>query len=285
MKASIIVITYNEEKNIKDCLESLTKQDHPDYEILVVDASEDKTAEIASTFKTVKVIKAKRKGFGIQRNIGIKLSQGDSIAFTDADCTAPKNWLATAITSLEKHGAAGIGGNAYPPPNSLKIGVLIACLGYPAGGATGLDPDKDPLSTCNAIFLKTALQDVNGFNEQLTHGGEDTDLCQRLNTHGHKTIIDPNLFVYHKTRDFKEFLNWSERRGRAKYHLTKSPTQLLMPLTLFAYPFTSKYRKAFTSRKELGLNLKDITLTVPALFFLRQLYMTKGWLQEASQSR
>ena len=56
---SIVVITYNEEKNISGCLSSLLKVDYPKnkYEILVIDASTDKTFDIASKFKNVKVIK------------------------------------------------------------------------------------------------------------------------------------------------------------------------------------------------------------------------------------
>ena len=285
MKASIVVITYNEEVNIKSCLESLTQQDYSDYELLVIDASTDRTAEIASSFKNANVIKTPQKGFGLQRNIGIQLSQGDYIAFTDADCIAPQNWLSNAISSLNHHQAAGVGGNAYPPLDSPKIGIIIACLGYPAGGAVGLDPVKDPLSTCNAVFLTSALKQVNGFNEQLIYGGEDTDLCKKLNSSGYKTFIDPTLFVYHKTRDPKEFLNWNIRRGKAKYHLNKSPLQILMPLAVFVYPFTRKYRKVVSKRSALGLTLKDILITLPCFFFLRQLYLTKGWIQEFNRSR
>jgi glycosyltransferase involved in cell wall biosynthesis len=50
---SVVVITYNEEKNIDDCLKSLINQDYPKeaYEIIVVDVSNDKTAELASKYE------------------------------------------------------------------------------------------------------------------------------------------------------------------------------------------------------------------------------------------
>src|SRR3989344_331445 len=280
-KASIVVITYNEEKNITDCLSALTSQDYGNYDILIIDASTDSTSQRAALFPNVKVIKSKRKGYGIQRNLGIRLSQGDIIAFTDADCMPPPDWLSKGISSLEQHHVAGLGGNAYPPEDAPLIGKAIAALGYPAGGSVGLNPKKDPLSTCNAFFKKTALTEINGFNETMIYGGEDTDLCKRLKEKGHKIVIDPTVFIYHKTRTFSEFLHWNIRRGRAKYHLEKNLKQLLMPFTIFIYPFTSKYRKLIKKRKELQINWFTLLLLIPLLFFLRQLFMTLGWIKEA----
>ena len=63
--ASIIIPTYNEEKDISKCLESLENQAFKDFEIIVVDdGSTDKTREIVRKFKKVKLIKGKHKGPG-----------------------------------------------------------------------------------------------------------------------------------------------------------------------------------------------------------------------------
>src|SRR3989338_11199859 len=220
---SVVVITYNEEKNIENCLNSLVNQDYPKelYEIIVVDASDDRTAEIVSRFKNVKVHKAKERGFATQRNLGIKLAVNELIASTDADCIAPQDWLSKLVASLKSSNVSGVGGSAFPPPDSDYIGLCIACLGFPAGGALGLTR-KDPISIGNSIFYKKVLEDVNGFNPEMKYGVEDTDLTKRLKKKGYKIIIEPDLFVYHKTRNFKEFLSWCFRRGKAKFHLSKS---------------------------------------------------------------
>ena len=69
---SIIIATYNEEKNIKTLLESCSDQNYKDLEILVVDSTRttDKTSHIAKNFG-VKVYKfgAERS---VQRNYGVK---------------------------------------------------------------------------------------------------------------------------------------------------------------------------------------------------------------------
>jgi glycosyltransferase involved in cell wall biosynthesis len=78
---SSIVITYNEEKNIRECLQSLKWTD----EIIVVDsASSDKTAEIASEF-TNKILRADKGTYGEKKNTGIENASGDWILWIDAD--------------------------------------------------------------------------------------------------------------------------------------------------------------------------------------------------------
>jgi hypothetical protein len=50
-KASVVVCAYQAESTIEECLQSLAKLNHPDYEILVVDdGSTDATAELASSY-------------------------------------------------------------------------------------------------------------------------------------------------------------------------------------------------------------------------------------------
>lgn len=78
---SALVITYNEEKKINDCLESLKWVD----EIIVVDAfSNDRTAEIARKY-TPKVYQRPWPGFGAQKNFGIYHASSDWILIVDAD--------------------------------------------------------------------------------------------------------------------------------------------------------------------------------------------------------
>lgn len=81
MKLSVIVITYNEELNISDCLESVKWAD----EIIVIDSkSIDKTTEIASKF-TQNIIIVDNIPYGEKRNIGIEKSSGEWIFWLDAD--------------------------------------------------------------------------------------------------------------------------------------------------------------------------------------------------------
>ena len=154
---SIIIITKNEEKNIADCLESLHEIDYDkhNYEIIVCDSSNDKTPDVVKNFPDVTLFRVEKQSYGAARNMGISKAKYDYIAFIDADCTAPKGWLAILANSID--GFAGVGGCAYPPKNASYVGKCIACLGYPAGGALGTEILDGTISTCNALFEKSAL--------------------------------------------------------------------------------------------------------------------------------
>ncbi|MBF4484196.1 glycosyltransferase family 2 protein [Flavobacterium sp. CSZ] len=77
-----LVITYNEEQNIKAVLDNLAFAD----EIIVVDSfSSDTTFEIASSFKNVKVAQRIFDNFASQRNYALSLATNSWIIFIDAD--------------------------------------------------------------------------------------------------------------------------------------------------------------------------------------------------------
>jgi ADP-heptose:LPS heptosyltransferase len=79
---SALIITYNEEHNIKHVLEDLNFAD----EILVIDSfSTDKTVQIAESFRNVKVTQHAFENYAIQRNFAISLAKGEWILFIDAD--------------------------------------------------------------------------------------------------------------------------------------------------------------------------------------------------------
>ncbi|WP_312195749.1 glycosyltransferase family 2 protein [Epilithonimonas vandammei] len=81
-KISGLIITFNEEKNMREVLECFDFCD----EIIVVDSfSTDKTIEIASTFPKVKTIQNKFEDFTKQRNIALDAAKNDWVLFLDGD--------------------------------------------------------------------------------------------------------------------------------------------------------------------------------------------------------
>lgn len=223
---SIIVITYNEEKHIRPCLDSILSIDYPEgkYEIIIVDSGRDKTAEIVKGYSKVKLIRSNEKNFALSRNIGVRGSQNEVIAFTDADCVVPPNWLKILVRSLDSERIGGVGGNAFPPEESSRLGRWIACLGLPAGGSIGLDANiketergVNSLSTCNVIYRKSALEEVGGFDEALKWGEEDTEIAERIRKRGYFLKYEPASYVYHRTWEgFRDFIAWNLRRGLAQ---------------------------------------------------------------------
>lgn len=90
LKISIIIPSYNEEKNISRCLDSVMNQTFSDFEVLCVDdGSNDKTFDIIKNYseKDSRIIPLKNpdKGVSSARNFGIENAKGDYIGFVDSD--------------------------------------------------------------------------------------------------------------------------------------------------------------------------------------------------------
>lgn len=81
-KISGLIITYNEEKNIRAVLECFDFCD----EIIVVDSfSTDKTVEIANQNPKVRIIQNKFEDFTKQRNLALEHAKNDWVLFLDGD--------------------------------------------------------------------------------------------------------------------------------------------------------------------------------------------------------
>lgn len=96
MKFSIVIPTYNEENDIAATLDCLVALDWPNYEILVVDDSNDRTPEIVSNYanRGVSLIRpAKREGRCGARNLGILESSGQVVVILNADVHLPPDFL------------------------------------------------------------------------------------------------------------------------------------------------------------------------------------------------
>ncbi|NTV01004.1 MAG: glycosyltransferase family 2 protein, partial [Methanoregulaceae archaeon] len=92
---SVVIPSYNEEKNIAACLKSLSDQTigRDEYEIIVVDGnSKDRTREIAAEYADMVFIQTSRK-VGGARNDGARKAKGEILATTDADSIIPRDWL------------------------------------------------------------------------------------------------------------------------------------------------------------------------------------------------
>ncbi|MCK5283798.1 MAG: glycosyltransferase family 2 protein [Nanoarchaeota archaeon] len=112
---SIVIITLNEEKNIKNLLRDLTKQTYKDFEVIIVDSNSiDNTNKAALSFKKkfpkFELIVLKKKGVSLGRNTGANKAKGEYIFFFDADINFEKDFLEKSVEQLRKKrlDAAGV---------------------------------------------------------------------------------------------------------------------------------------------------------------------------------
>jgi len=94
MKVSVVIPVYNEEKYIKNCLDSLMNQREKPDEIIVVDNNcTDNTVEIVKKYKSVKIIKEITQGMTPARNAGFNQAEYEIIAKCDADSILHPYWI------------------------------------------------------------------------------------------------------------------------------------------------------------------------------------------------
>lgn len=277
---SVIVITRNEERNIRECLDSLVALDYPDYEIIVVDASTDSTPRIAEEYPAVRVLHS-AAGFARQKNAGLAAARHDIVAFTDADCIVPPGWLGVAVSALREGRAAGVGGDAFPPPGTGFFGRCVAAVGHPAGGSVGFDANVDVtapegiefIAGCNGVFRRAALQEVGGFSPAFERGGEDVDLSRRLRAAGYVLAYAPGAHLHHKPHvPFAAYARWNVGVGVTKYSLRRpSLARLVLAPSFPLWPalLAVGWVWLVVSRPAAGL----VVLAVAWLAFLGFLYV------------
>ena len=112
---SVVVPARNEEKNIRNCINSILNSNYPKekYEIIIVnDRSTDNTLqvinELANANPNIKIcnIKSETEKRNLQGKpgaikVGIDAAAGEIIMMTDADCTVNENWILTVANSFE----------------------------------------------------------------------------------------------------------------------------------------------------------------------------------------
>lgn len=107
LAVSIIIATYNAEKFLGGCLNSITSQSFKNFEVIVVDGgSSDKTVEIirehASNF-SLKWVSERDEGIYDAWNKGIEISTGEWITFVGSDDIMQANWLDCMLGVAERN--------------------------------------------------------------------------------------------------------------------------------------------------------------------------------------
>lgn len=220
MDISVVVLTYNEENNIKACLDSLLTQEFKmgQWEVMVVDGgSQDNTVKIVQGMQKVsdpiRLISNEKKLIAAGRNLGLRESRYAFVAFTDADCVVPKNWLEKLAQefkrlSLIDNKIAGVGGANVPFDDKSKfsqaLGIYLDSFLGSFNSVQGRNFNQvknvESLACLNVLYKKDLLIDLGMFDEKLKNIGEDADLNLRLKEKGCSLYFIPNLSVLHKLR-------------------------------------------------------------------------------------
>lgn len=199
---SIIVPSYNASRTLERALRSIALQTYSNYEIVIVDdGSTDNTIGMVSKFSEefdsiqVRYITQSNSGPSSARNNGVQNTQGDFIAFLDADDEWHKNKLEMQIKIIKDKGL-----------NFLGSGYQYDSFDY--GNTDKADMRtysfnslllKNRFATSGVVIRKIFFLELKGFDENLKYS-EDYDLWLRgALMFDLDTIESPRLIKRHRS--------------------------------------------------------------------------------------
>ena len=103
---SVIIPTFNRASLLRKAIESVLSQTYQDFQLIIIDdGSEDDTSYVVSGFKEsrIKYIRKDRGGVASARNLGIKESVGEFLAFLDSDDWWDKEKLFIQLGEMQKN--------------------------------------------------------------------------------------------------------------------------------------------------------------------------------------
>ncbi|MFA4888694.1 MAG: glycosyltransferase [Candidatus Omnitrophota bacterium] len=207
-KITVIIPIYNSEKTIEECLNHLFSVKYSNFDVVVVnDVSTDSSIGIIEKFPCKIVNLIETRGPGFARDKGLEFAEGEIVAFLDADCLVPEDWLLKINAKMVPE-IIGIGGK-YDLPNNFNWFYKIFLTFWDLKNILYKKAGKIlTFSGGNCAFWKTALLRRRKKKELAfcngIAGGEDTIMCCELSKLG-KLIYDPGLRVIHiKKCSFRE---------------------------------------------------------------------------------
>ncbi len=204
-RVSVVVPSRDRAGQIMACVPTILANSEL-YELLVIDQSSDASTEEALkpfAHPKLRYVHSDQRGVTNGRNLGMELSRGDAIAFTDDDCRVPPDWVAQIATLFEND-----------PDASVICGRVLIPAEHGDGFTTSFEPvvrdwqgkyppvDRDWGITANFALRKEVLQHIGPFDPVLGAGaplrsGGEPDFIFRALKAGMKVVNAKEVVVSH----------------------------------------------------------------------------------------
>lgn len=221
---SIIIVNWNANGHLINCLNSLSKFKRSGWEIIVIDnaSTDGSPEEVETQFPQVKLIENKENlGFAKGNNIGIRASTGRYVCLINSDVIVLDGCIEKLIEFMDKNPSVGVAGpRILNPDRSLQV----SCLHFPSLwnnlcqvlGFNKLFPKSvffsepfmkywahdeirkvDSLSGCFWMVRRKAMDEVGLLDEDFFFYGEDIDWCRRFHNAGWDVVFYPGAEAIH----------------------------------------------------------------------------------------
>ncbi len=214
---AVIVVNWNRRELLRQCLESLARQEGAGFEVVVVDnGSDDGSPEmVAGEFLSggrlvLRLIRNQANlGFCTANNQGFAATRAGFVALLNNDAEADSGWLAALRRCFDGRPEIGMAASkilVYEEPRRIdKAGHLMYPDGQNRGRGSGewdvgqYDRVEETLwpDGCAAMYRKSMLDEIGGFDEDFFAYGDDAELGLRARIAGWGCLYAPDAVVRH----------------------------------------------------------------------------------------
>ncbi len=308
MKLSIIIVNYNVQHFLEQCLHSVHKAvKNVSSEIIVVDNNsvDGSIAMLKKKFPEVTLIENKKNtGFSFANNQAIKISKGEYILLLNPDTVVEEDTFEKIILFMDAHpDGGGLGvkmldgkGNflpeskrGLPTPAVAFYKIFGFSRIFPKSKIAGkyhlgfLDKDKthevEVLSGAFMLLRKSVLDKVGLLDETFFMYGEDIDLSYRIILAGYKNYYFPETRIIHyKGESTKKssvnyvFVFYKAMIIFAQKHFSKNKAQLFSFFINVAVYLRAGTAISFRYIKSIALPVFDFSLIMMGLLLIKDYY-------------
>lgn len=216
MKLSVVIITYNSEEFIEECVDSVIKFLPNDSEVVAFDnASEDRTVEILKKFvPKIKLFESdKNLGFGKGNNRASEMCEGEYLFFLNPDTSLYEYVFEKLVNYYQKTPDAGIVSPKLITPNGevqksvIKFPTVSGAFSdlflgthgeyFPYAPESHEPVEVDCVFGAAMLISRDLFKKISGFDEKFFMYYEDIDLCRRIIELGLKIIYYPMVEIKH----------------------------------------------------------------------------------------
>jgi len=218
---SVIIVSYNVETFLMDCIESLkTKPSDVPVEIIVVDnnSTDNSVRKLQQKFPEIPIIQSEINiGFAAANNLGASHAKGQYLFLLNPDTAVEEGAIDELYNFLTSHSSAGAAGSylknpdgtfqisCYPFPTLfrelwrlLHLDSIIPLGSYPQHKWDTRSPRKCDVVQGTSLMIKRSVWDaLKGLDENFFIYSEEVDFCYRLVKAGFENYWVPTSRVIH----------------------------------------------------------------------------------------